>query len=56
MLGGVLITLIVLAALLAPFLAPHDPTEQFREGLTPDGQPIPSTLLTEGSWQFPLGT
>jgi peptide/nickel transport system permease protein len=41
---------------LAPVLAPHDPAEQFRDGLTPDGQPIPSTLLTEGTWRFPLGT
>lgn len=56
MLGAVLISLIVLAALLAPLLAPHDPAEQFREGLTPDGQPIPSTLLTEGSLRFPIGT
>jgi peptide/nickel transport system permease protein len=56
MLGLVLIGLIVLGALLAPLLSPHDPTEQFREGLTPDGQPIPSTLLTQGSWRFPLGT
>ena len=24
--------------------------------MTPDGQPIPSTLLTEGSMRFPLGT
>jgi peptide/nickel transport system permease protein len=56
MVGAGLITLVVLAALLAPLLAPHDPAEQFREGLTPDGQPIPSTLLTDGSWQFPLGT
>jgi peptide/nickel transport system permease protein len=56
MVGLALITLIVLAALFAPLLAPHDPAEQFREGLTPDGQPIPSTLLTEGTWHFPLGT
>jgi peptide/nickel transport system permease protein len=56
MVGLALIVLIVLAALLAPVLAPHDPTEQFRDGLTPDGQPMPSTLLTEGSWRFPLGT
>jgi len=42
-------------AVFAPFLAPHDPAEQFRDGLTPDGQPIPSTLLS-GSGRFPLGT
>lgn len=56
MVGLALIALIILAAVFAPVLAPHDPTEQFRDGLTPDGQPMPSTLLTEGSWRFPLGT
>lgn len=56
LLGALLIGLITLAAILAPLLAPHDPTEQFRDGLTPDGQPIPSTLLTEATWRFPLGT
>jgi peptide/nickel transport system permease protein len=56
MFGAALIALITLAAIFAPLLAPHDPTEQFRDGLTLDGQPIPSTLLTEGSWHFPLGT
>ena len=56
MLGAALAALIVLAALLAPILAPHDPAEQFRDGLTPDGQPVPSTLLAHGTWRFPLGT
>ena len=56
MLGAVLVALISLAALLAPALAPHDPSEQFRDGLTPDGQPMPSTLLTDGGARFPLGT
>ena len=56
MMGAALIVLISLAALFAPLLAPHDPTEQYRDGLTPDGQPVPSTLVTYGSWQFPLGT
>ncbi len=56
MVGLVLIGLIVLGALFAPLLAPHDPAEQFRDGLTPDGQPIPSTLLSQGSLRFPLGT
>jgi peptide/nickel transport system permease protein len=55
MLGAVLVLLITLAALFAPILAPHDPADQFRDGLTPDGQPIPSTLL-QGSLRFPLGT
>src|SRR6185295_12464115 len=56
MFGLALIVFISSAALLAPLLAPHDPTEQFRDGLTLDGQPMPSTLLKEGSWRFPLGT
>ena len=56
MTGLVLIGLIVLAAILAPVLSPYDPAEQFRDGLTMDGQPIPSTLITEGSLRFPLGT
>jgi peptide/nickel transport system permease protein len=56
MLGGMLVALISLAALFAPILAPHDPAEQFRDGLTPDGQPVPSTLLTDGSTRFPIGT
>ncbi|MGH2521668.1 MAG: ABC transporter permease [Anaerolineales bacterium] len=54
--GAVTVGLIVLAALLAPLLAPHDPAEQFRDGLTPEGQPKPSTLLSGEGWRFPLGT
>ncbi len=54
--GAVLVIGITLAALLAPILAPHDPAEQFRDGLTLDGQPVPSTLLTGGSTRFLLGT
>lgn len=54
--GAALVLLLVCVAVFAPVLAPHDPAEQFRDGLTPDGQPVPSTLLTEGSWRFPLGT
>lgn len=56
MTGGVLVILLVLVALLAPVIAPHDPVEQFRDGLTPDGQPMPSTLLTGAGPKFPLGT
>ena len=54
--GMALAALIVLIALFAPLLAPHDPAEQFRDGLTPGGQPIASTLLTERSSRFLLGT
>ena len=55
MVGAVLVLLLTLAALFAPIISPHDPAEQFRDGLTPVGEPIPSTLL-HGSWRFPLGT
>jgi peptide/nickel transport system permease protein len=56
MVGAILIVVIVLAAVLAPVLATHDPTKQYRDGLTKGGQPLPSTLVTEGSPRFPLGT
>jgi peptide/nickel transport system permease protein len=56
MFGAGLVILIVLVAILAPVLSPHDPTEQFREGLTPDGQPVPGTLFTTNGLYFPLGT
>lgn len=56
MFGGALVIIIVLSALLAPLLSPHDPAEQFREGLTPDGQPVPGTLFTKSNLNFPLGT
>jgi len=54
--GLILVLAIVVLALLAPVVAPHDPTEQFRDGLTLDGQPLPSTLIPGGSTQFILGT
>ena len=56
MFGAALVVLIALAAIFASVLAPHDPAEQFRDGLTPSGQPVPSTLLTDGSPRFILGT
>jgi peptide/nickel transport system permease protein len=56
MFGAALMIGVVLVAILAPVLSPHDPTEQFRDGLTPDGQPMPSTLLTNGDARFPIGT
>ncbi len=55
MIGASLVVLLILVSLLAPVLSPHDPAEQFRDGLTLVGQPIPSTLL-QGSTKFPLGT
>lgn len=56
LIGATLVLMLVFIAVFAPFLAPHDPTEQFRDGLTAVGQPISSTLLSEGAWRFPLGT
>ena len=49
--GAIGVTLIIAAAVFAPFLAPHDPNFQFRgEGLTSGGDPLgPSS-------KFPLGT
>jgi peptide/nickel transport system permease protein len=45
-----IIALFVLAALLAPFLAPHDPNFGYTDGLTMDGSPLGS------SGRFLLGT
>jgi peptide/nickel transport system permease protein len=51
MVGLALVVALVLLAVLAPELAPHNPTFQFFQGLTPDGSP-----LRPGSHSFPLGT
>lgn len=56
MLGALLVGLLIVVAVLAPALAPHDPVEQFRDGLTPDGQPMPSTLFSSSGSKFLLGT
>ncbi|WP_213740461.1 ABC transporter permease [Bradyrhizobium sp. dw_411] len=49
--GGTVIALIVLAAIFAPLVAPHDPYQQ---------QVIlrlkPPVWMTGGTWRFPLGT
>ena len=49
-LGALLIGGVALAALLAPILAPHDPTKQFDDGLSVIGAPL------SHSAKFPLGT
>jgi peptide/nickel transport system permease protein len=50
MIGVVVIIILVLVAVLAPWIAPHDPTKQYDEGLTMQGMPVgPSS-------QFWLGT
>jgi peptide/nickel transport system permease protein len=45
-----IIVAIVAGALLAPWLAPYDPAEQFFDGLTIEGAPLPPDA------RFPLGT
>jgi peptide/nickel transport system permease protein len=40
-LGLIIIALVVLAAVFAPWVAPYDPGEQFFEGLTIEGAPLP---------------
>lgn len=50
-LGGVIaIAVIVVAALAAPVIAPFDPAEQFFDGLTLEGAPLPPSA------KYPLGT
>jgi peptide/nickel transport system permease protein len=39
--GLVIIAIFVISALLAPVLAPYDPSEQFFDGLTLEGSPLP---------------
>jgi peptide/nickel transport system permease protein len=48
--GAVLVGTMAIGALLAPLLAPHDPTVQFDDGLTLIGAPV------SHSAKFPLGT
>ena len=56
MFGAILVALLVFVAIFAPLIAPHDPAEQFRDGLTPNGQPMPSTIMNGGGTRFILGT
>lgn len=39
--GLIIIAVVVIAAVFAPWLAPHDPYEQFFEGLSLEGAPLP---------------
>ena len=48
--GGTVIVIVVTAALLAPWVTPYDPYEQFFDGLTLEGAPLPPNK------RFPLGT
>lgn len=49
--GLVFIVIVVLLAVFANFIAPHSPSEQFREALL-----APPVWMKDGSWQFILGT
>jgi peptide/nickel transport system permease protein len=48
--GALVIALVTLAAVLAPVIAPYDPNQQFFDGLTPEGSPLPPSA------RFLLGT
>ena len=48
--GGIVIVIVVTAALLAPWVTPYDPHEQFFDGLTLEGAPLPPNK------RFLLGT
>jgi dipeptide transport system permease protein len=49
--GLAVVTVIVLAALLAPWIAPYSPIEQYR-----DTTKLPPAFVTGGDWRFLLGT
>lgn len=49
--GLAVVFIMVLVAIFAPVLAPHDPLEQFR-----DFTKLPPVWTEAGNWQFPLGT
>jgi peptide/nickel transport system permease protein len=49
LLGALIVVALVVMALAAPWLAPHDPTQVFDNGLTLDGTPAPPGGM------FPLG-
>jgi len=50
MAGLVIIFIFACAAILAPVIAPYDPSEQFFDGLTLEGSPLPP------GWRFWFGT
>ncbi len=54
LIGALLVIILTLTAILAPLIAPHDPTTQYIEGLSEMGLPLSSTLPE--STQFILGT
>lgn len=48
--GLVVVVVVIGVAILAPWIAPYDPAQQFFDGLTPEGRPLPP------SSRFWLGT
>lgn len=50
LLGGVIVLLFAFVTIAAPWLAPHNPSFQYREGLSDMGQPLPNSA------KFLLGT
>src|SRR5262245_16297266 len=42
--GLIVIVIVVAVAVLAPVIAPYDPTEQFFDGLTLEGSPLPPSM------------
>jgi peptide/nickel transport system permease protein len=48
--GGALVLLVIAAAVFAPLLAPADPMQQFRDGLSANGTPLPPDA------RFPFGS
>lgn len=50
LIGAAIVVLLIVVAIFAPWLAPHDPTKIFDNGLTLDGTPVGP------SREFPLGT
>jgi peptide/nickel transport system permease protein len=53
LLGALLVGLLIGIGVFAPLIAPYDPAEQFKDGLTIQGLPVPSTLPS--STRFVLG-
>lgn len=51
MAGLILIVVLIFLAVFAPWVAPHNPSEQFRDALL-----VPPVWSEAGSWRFPLGT
>src|SRR5262245_11096633 len=48
--GATLVGIVLLGAILAPIISPADPIKQFRDGLAPNGTPLPPDA------RFLLGT